>query len=175
MSVVDIPVEELRKVLDYNPGSGELRWKVSRGNVAAGSVAGALKHPTGSRSNYRLIRWNGQLYRAHRIAWALAHGSAPAELDHINGDGLDNRLANLRPCDKRQNAGNARTQIRKGGKLVASKGVSINWRLTSKPYTASIMIGRFHKYLGAYATEQEAAAAYAEAAKLHFGEFARLG
>jgi hypothetical protein len=97
---------------------------------------------------------------------------APDELtvDHINGDGLDNRRVNLRLATKRQNVihrlrllPNAASKYR--GVFLGKHGNGWRAQIFSKGKTI---------YLGTFPTEWEAAAAYNEAAKIHHGEFAML-
>lgn len=87
--------------------------------------------------------------------------------DHRNGDGLDNRRANLRPCTNGENMQNAR---RHKDNRSGFKGVSRNggrWR-------ARIQVGEREVALGRYDTAEDAARAYDAAAVEHFGEFARV-
>lgn len=85
-------------------------------------------------------------------------------VDHINGNGLDNRKSNLRICTNSQNIMNAKKSEQRSSKY---KGVCRN---TARPWRA--YIGR--KILGSFATEKEAAQAYNSAAKKIYGDFARL-
>lgn len=48
----------------------------------------------------------GRPHKAHRVLWALSSGEWPEEVDHINGDRTDNRLANLRAVSRRENSRN---------------------------------------------------------------------
>ncbi len=91
----------IKSLVDYNPDNGEFRWKCSRGNKQSGSLAGYLRH------GYITIKINGKQYAAHRIAWLLTHGMWPnGDIDHINGNILDNRIINLRDVDRTTNLRN---------------------------------------------------------------------
>lgn len=89
------------------------------------------------------------------------------QVDHINGDKLDNRRENLRLCN---NAQNARNQVRRITGQSTYKGV----RRNGKRWQAQIGALGIHKTLGTYSTEEEAALAYNAAARHHFGAFASL-
>ena len=91
------------------------------------------------------------------------------EVDHKNGNGLDNRRLNLRPATTAQNQSNQRVQSRVGKKS-SFKGV------TRTPYSwrASIRVNDRFIHLGCFDTEIEAAKVYDKAAKRHFGEYARI-
>lgn len=85
-------------------------------------------------------------------------------VDHINGDTLDNRRANLRVCEQRQNLWNGRPH-RDGSSRY--RGVSRMRR--SGTWRAQIQ----GKHLGFFRSEEDAARAYNVAAVQRFGEFAR--
>ena len=93
------------------------------------------------------------------------------QIDHINGNPLDNRRSNLRPATKIQNQWN-RGKGRPGGKEPRSpyKGV---WAAGPR-WAAWIVANGERTYLGQYATQEEAAIVYNEAALRLHGEFARL-
>ncbi len=108
----------------------------------------------------------GKCFYLHRlILWIFD----ARHVDHINGDGLDNRKSNLRVASQHQNGGNARVWDRR--KSSVFKGVYFMRR--DNKWAAQICLNRINIRLGAYATEHEAAMEYDRAARKHFGEFAR--
>ncbi len=88
-------------------------------------------------------------------------------VDHINGDGLDNRRCNLRVTSQKFNNRNARKR-KKGTSIY--KGV--HFCEVTKKWKAQIQINKKKKSLGGYFTEKEAAEAYNEEALKLFKEFA---
>lgn len=91
------------------------------------------------------------------------------EVDHINGDLLDNRRCNLRICTHRENMCNRGIQR---NNTSGYRGVSFN--KTWKKYSAQIFLNRKKIHLGAFKDPKLAAIAYNEAAKIRYGEFAKL-
>lgn len=94
------------------------------------------------------------------------------EVDHINGNPLDNRKENLRFCTRMQNSHNTRN---KAGR---HKGVHYNKKnenlSTKKVWTAQITKDYRIHHIGSFTSENEAALAYNEKAKELYGEYARL-
>ncbi len=89
--------------------------------------------------------------------------------DHRDGDGLNNRRANLRTASQLQNMMNRRGKKRGTSKF---KGVYLSAGSNkSKVWAAGIRISGKLKFLGRFTTEEEAASAYADAAKANYGEF----
>ena len=91
------------------------------------------------------------------------------DVDHINGNKLDNRKNNLRAVTKQQNQFN-RGAIK--GSFSRYKGVS--WFAKDQLWRASIRIGKKFRHIGLFHTEVEAAGAYNAMAIIHHGEYARL-
>lgn len=116
-------------------------------------------------------RWYAKRRESGRAKYRYMHREiiqAPAGVlvDHRNGDGLDNRRANLRLCSGAENCRNKR--MRKNNKS-GFKGVY--WHKKANKWAAVIGHGkRWH--LGLFADSAQAALAYDAKAREFFGEFA---
>lgn len=83
----------LKDLYSYDPNTGELTRLVRCGNYPAGSVASSPS----TNGRYLKLGYGKLEYLQHRVAWFLHYGTQPPDvLDHINGDGFDNRIVNLR-------------------------------------------------------------------------------
>jgi hypothetical protein len=103
--------------------------------------------------------------RLHRL---ITSAPAGLEVDHIDGDGLNNRRANLRLATKAQNMKN-----RRPNRKSASGVKGVTWHKQNGKWQAQIMSDKDSHYLGYFETIEAAAKAYAEASvKLH-GDFGR--
>jgi hypothetical protein len=103
----------------------------------------------------------------HRLITGAPEG---VEVDHVNGDGLDNRRSNLRLATRLQNGANRRK--RNGTTSSRFKGVYLI--TPAGTWQAHITVCGKHLTRGRYRTEEEAALAYDAAAKEHFGDYAAL-
>lgn len=102
----------------------------------------------------------------HRL---VAKPSDGLEVDHINGNSLDNRKTNLRVCTHKQNCQNTKKQ---SNNTSGYKGVSFN--KGKNKWKAYINIDRRQVFLGYHNEIKDAARKYNEAAIRYFGEFARI-
>ena len=89
--------------------------------------------------------------------------------DHMNHHTLDNQKENLRVCNNSQNQGNRRKDTKSAAPY---KGIC--WYKSRSKWVAGISVNNKRVNLGYYATAIEAARAYDEAAKAHFGSFALI-
>ena len=156
--------QALQKELEYSPDNGIFVWKTSRrGRVKIGDEAGSPH-----KGGYVQIRFFGKDYLAHRIALIISGIDLKStdQVDHINGDRADNRLANLRIATRSQNCQNA--FIRKDN-ISGFKGVGFD--VKRKKWRARITANKKCKWIGYFDKIEEAHAAYCQAAKELHGTF----
>jgi len=162
----------LRKLLRYDADTGRLFWRERMPNMFGQSGYGGstgqcsrwnARH-SGAEAltnidayGYRAGRIMGQLYKAHRVVWCIETGGQIfGQLDHVNGDRLDNRMCNLRVATSLDNARNAKKSARnKSG----SSGV---WR-NGKVWVAQIGGGKNREYLGSFREKSDAIEARTDA------------
>lgn len=156
--------QRLKDLLNYDPETGEFTWLASRtGTARAGTIAGRVNH------GYRRISIDGTKYLAHRLAWLHVHGAWPAgDIDHIDMNRSNNRIANLREATTSQNKGNSRAY---SNNTSGVKGVC--WNKNGRFWQAQIRFQGKKLHLGCFGDINDAAAAYEKAAAELFGEFGR--
>jgi len=147
--------ELLHKALTYDPETGIFRWLVDRGRFAkTGAIAGA-----NNCRGYRVIKVYGKQFYAHRLAWLMSAGnvSADIEVDHIDGDKSNNKLANLRAVTKSVNQQNKRKPLsnNKSGFLGVSRS-GVGWK-------AAILVNGKRLNLGTFEKPETAHLAYVQA------------
>ncbi|MGO4619051.1 HNH endonuclease signature motif containing protein [Ensifer sp. 2YAB10] len=134
--------DRLAALFDYCPVTGVLTWKVRPiedfpsvrtwrmwNSRFAGEPAGHL-----SDTGYLVVTLDGDVYKAHLIAWVLYHGSMPGgDVDHISGERSDNRADNMRAVNRSQNMRNAARPKRN-----TSGFVGVSWHKRTKKWNAAI-------------------------------------
>jgi len=169
MTDTDLPTPEtLRKLLSYDPDTGLLTWKrrpiemfpnewasKSWNTKFCGKHAFLSDHSKG----YKQGMIFNKLYLAHRVVYAIYYGIWPtAQIDHINGDKLDNRIANLRDVT---NAENARNTKKYSNNTSGYTGVS--WDSTVGKWRSSIWVQNKNCHLGFFTDIEDAIASRASA------------
>lgn len=151
---------EIAEALLYDPETGKFERKLGGRSIWPPDATGYIR-----------ISVNGTQWHAHRLAWVLVHGNWPEkgiEIDHINGDRMDNRIANLRLATRGQNATNSPAQKHSKTGL---RGV--HFHLGAGRYRAQIQKCGKMRSLGYFDSPQEAYSAYLTAAREVHGEFVR--
>ncbi|MCG8029723.1 MAG: HNH endonuclease [Candidatus Thiodiazotropha taylori] len=138
-------VEALR-LLHYDPETGQITWNQDRGTkTKKGDRAGTIV-PRSDRTSspYRIVKVYGVAYPAHRVAWLLHHGEWPQyDIQHINGNRLDNRLVNLRLVDR-----DTKKQLKRVRYDNKSGVTGVNRSKSNGKWVTSIVSDGAHNYLG---------------------------
>jgi hypothetical protein len=142
-----ITADQARELFDYDPKTGWLHWRSSRGRVKAGDRAGSFYERQG-RINIQISK---ERYLAHRLIWLMEYGAWPDEIDHINHIPTDNRLENLRNVTHQENHCNRSMCSR-------NKSGTVGVRFVRKRWQAVISHGGREIYLGKYKDEDKAIA-----------------
>lgn len=139
-----------------------LRWKVNRGALKQGDVAGSIK----KRENTWRVTLCGKSYYAHRVIWQLHNPEKelPTAIDHIDRNSLNNIYSNLRAASTKQNLYN-RTSTKEGVKF---RGV---FHQSENSWQQRIQVEGKKVGLGSYSSPELQALQYDEQAKRYFGDF----
>jgi hypothetical protein len=163
MTRPELTAEKLRELLHYDPESGLFTRIVQRGyRFKSGEIAGRV-----NGRGYSDITISGRIFPAHRLVWLYFYGAWPTgEIDHIDGDRLNNRIKNLRDVSRSVNQQNQRL-ARSDNKSTGLLGVT---RRHDKGFQVQIGINGRRRYIGTYATAELAHNAYLVAKRqLHQG------
>lgn len=127
--------------------NGRLLWRNDgTGGVKSGNEAGYVNN------GYRKVKVGSKLYFGHRLIWKLLYGEDPIEIDHINGDSLDNRITNLRSVTNDDNRRNMTRDKRNTSGVTGVSRQKGKWRAQLS-----------REFLGLFDTFEKAVAARKEA------------
>ena len=93
--------EKLKTYLDYDPETGIFTWIASKGAASKNRPAGGLNN-----KGYARLTIDGVTYYAHQLAWLYQYGYIPKEIDHIDRNKANNKIANLRDVSHQENTKN---------------------------------------------------------------------
>lgn len=174
--------DDMRKLVEYDCETGALTWFprsaefFKDGKKSATHACRVWNAKFAGRPAFNGVDSHGyfkgcvnyRMVKAHRVAWVVYHGHWPeGEIDHINGNPLDNRIANLRCVSRSENSRNmplARTSAT-GIVGVVKRG---------NRWIAQIGYNKRNYYLGIFDT-CEAAIAARKAKEMEFGFHANHG
>ena len=154
-------IERLKEILDYNPETGLFTWKEKRKwSKEVGSVAGSVNTNSITGRKYIYIHTLGRQWKAHRLVFMFMTGKeASGFVDHINGDGTDNRWSNLRDTDNKTNSRNARRRK----EALGSGVMGVRWHKKANKWVAGIHHKGKNVHLGLFVDFDEAVKARKEA------------
>jgi hypothetical protein len=151
--------EDVREYFEYR--DGKVYWKKDRYHIKAGARFGC------SDGKYQHGYFFGKRMREHQLVWLLFNESLPERIDHIDNDGFNNRIENLRPANHSQNMQNAK--LRHDNKT-GCKGV---FRTSAGTYAVYIGLKGKRLNLGTYSDLELACLVADEARDLYHGSYAR--
>jgi hypothetical protein len=140
--------EELKSVFTYDPETGVIKWAIQPNpRIDITQPAGYTKW-----NGYRQIKYKGFPYMGEVLAWVLYYGKYPErELDHRDGNPDNNRIGNLRDVS---HFGNMRNMpCHRNGHILGTTKKGNRWQ-------ASATVQGKRKYIGLFATQEEAHKAY---------------
>jgi RNase P/RNase MRP subunit p29 len=148
--------QRLKELFDYDGGM-LIRLVRTSNRVKVGDAAGRV-----NSEGYRAIKIDGGMYLAHRLVWFYFTGAWPkGQIDHIDGDRLNNRIENLRDVTNGVNSQNLKRA--QSNNKTGCLGVSPN----GSGFMASIFFNGKKIYLGTYEAPQLAHSAYLAAKRKH--------
>lgn len=160
------PPDTISSIIDgcvfrYSPNSGQVWRFIER----SGAIAVRRPHwrETGlsGTMGYATIRVGSRKILAHRLIWRICTGEwPPLDIDHVDGNRRNNRLANLRVVDRSANMKNARRPSDN-----KSGAVGVCWNLKRKKWAAQIGSGGRVFFLGYFDSFHDAIAARKAAQK----------
>jgi hypothetical protein len=186
MKEYELTADFAKKLLAYNPETGEMRWKARSPSMFKGGAgrysaerccavwnakyAGKLAG-TQNDSGYIDIRISRRHHRAHRLAFLIVTGRWPVdEIDHVNLNKADNKWENIREASRDQNLAN-----RPAHRDNSSGFKGVTWHKPSQKWQARLVKDKTTHRLGFFDTAEEAFEAYKFASEKHWGIWARTG
>lgn len=150
------PSAEWLSRISYDADTGHFTWVVAASGVRKGKIAGSM-----TSCGYWQIRLNKICYRAHRLAWFVTYGEWPDdEIDHINGNPLDNRIENLRIVDR---AGNSQNRWKAHRDNLSCGLLGVTWNKQHQRWQAKIVANKVRHHLGYFSDPEPAHEAYMKA------------
>lgn len=163
-----ISQERLKELLHYDPVTGLFTWKVRSSNrIHVGDVCNYRID-----AGYVMIRIDGKLMYAHRLAWLYMTGVLSDDdlIDHEDTIKDNNKYTNLRIATKGQNAHNSN---KRKDNTSGVKGVAFHKK--SGKWMGQFSFDRKFIYVGLFTTIAEATSAVAKRREQMHGEFANHG
>lgn len=157
MSKPRVTADRLRQLLAYEQETGIFRCVRARAQLRAGDIAGSR-----NVNGYWYIGVDRRYYTAHRLAWLFMTGDwPPGDIDHIDGNPLNNRWANLRQVTEHANLQNQRRAHRN------SRSGLLGVSPFGKRWQSRIRVAGRDRHIGTFDTAEQAHLAYLNAKRVH--------
>ena len=162
-----LDVNLIRKWFRYNEITGVLSLNMDRGRYnrhKKGDAVGSIHEcgPKNSKKYYLRTNFDGALVYVHRVIWVLVTGEQPDEIDHLDGDGFNNKWLNFRNVPHKVNGKNQKRHITN----TSGKG-GVTYRKDTGKWRARIMVDDKSINLGSFESKDEAIAARMKAEHEH--------
>jgi len=159
-----ITAQKLLELLSYQPDTGLFLWRVRRTGAFVREVGDIAGRVNKGRIEISLL---GKRYQTHRLAWLYMTGNWPeVEIDHVDGNPMNNRFSNLRDVSHKTNLENQR-KAQSHNSSAKYLGVSA---ASHGGFRARIKNNGKEIYLGCFKTQEEARDAYLSAKRqIHSG------
>ena len=144
----------LKESLHYDPDTGVFTRRVRVGCNPVGSTSGHVVRKRNGKS-YSFVYFDGRSNRAHNLVWIYVHGKLPTgQIDHIDGNGTNNILCNLRDVSIQDNCRNKKLDRRnKSGFNGVNWHVGLGkWRAAVRVDSKEVHLGYFESLIDAIAT-----------------------
>lgn len=156
-----ITQEELKHLLIYDSETGGFKWKRKgyRYRNLPMRKAGNERLCNTSGKSYLWIQINRKSYPGHVLSWLYNYGSYPNfSIDHINGNGLDNRIDNLRDVTHADNMKNKRIYKTNVSGVAGVRYISVHkkWLVDISSEGERIYLGIFDSLLDAVCVRKQA-------------------
>lgn len=159
----------LKSRLRVDVNAGRVFWIDATKHHAnlVGKEAGSARRSSDSDKSYWYVKVDSVALKRSHIVFLFATGEWPTlQIDHINGNSLDDRIENLRQATVTQNAWNHK---RRRKRSTTPMGVR---RVASGRFQARIAVEKKQIVIGTFATPDQAAEAYQQKRKEFFNDYA---
>jgi HNH endonuclease len=156
---MELNKEVLNDIFQYQ--DGKLFWKKITGNRAKiGDIAGRQS------GSYRMVGLHKRAFMEHRLIFMMHHGYFPQEVDHIDGNKLNNKIENLRSASHLENLRNQKIRINN-----VSGHKNVGWASREQKWRVRLTVNRKDKHIGYFDDRELADLVAVEATNKFHKEF----
>jgi hypothetical protein len=161
-------LQYLRTRISVDVSTGSVTWiYATKQHMGLNGKTAGTPVTNHSGKTYWHIKVDGRAIKRSHIVFLFATGKWPSfQIDHVNGNSIDDRIGNLREATMTQNAWNHKTRAKKS---TCPMGIR---QLPSGRYEARITANKVQLNIGTFDTQEEAGLAYQQKRKELFGEYA---